>query len=96
MSSGYDDRSHKSASEASDDVRARISNNDDHSPSKYKKSRRDGEKEREFEEDYRAFKETDKGSDRSIDPELIGMMYIDENAALKVDVHQCMLKLNKM
>lgn len=97
MSSDDDDRSRQSASEASDDDRsAPLSRNsdDDHSPSQYKKSRRDEEEERDFEKDHRRFLETDQPP--MVDPDSIGMVNIDREAALKVDVRQCMVRLNKM
>ena len=97
MSSDDDDRSQQSASEASDDDRSaqlsRISD-DYHSPSQYKKSRRDEEEERDFEKDHRRFLETDQPP--MVDPDSIGMVNIDREAALKVDVRQCMVRLNKM
>jgi hypothetical protein len=97
MSSDDDDRSQQSASKASDDDRsAPLSRNgdDDHSPSQYKKSRRDEEEERDFQKDHRRFLETDQPP--MVDPDSIGMMKIDREAALKVDVHKCMVRLNKM
>ena len=89
MSTHDDDSSRASASEASDDDRsARIARNvdDDHSPSQYKKSLRDIEEEREFQEDHRRFIESDHPPE--LDPDSIDMMKIDRKAALKVDVHK--------
>ncbi len=97
MSSDDDDRSRESAPEAIDDdqsVRIAKNGDDDHSPSQYKKSRRDEEEEREFEEDHHKFIETDQPP--QVDPDSIGMMNMDRKAALKVDVHKCMVRLNKM
>jgi hypothetical protein len=97
MSTDYDDSSRQSASEASDDDQsAPLSRNSDydHSPSQYKKSRRDEEEESDFEKDHCRFLETNQPP--MIDPDSIGMMKIDREAALKVDVHKCMFRLNKM
>ncbi len=92
-----DDISRESASEASDNDRsARFSRNtdDDHSQSQYKKSRRDEEEERDFEKDHCRFIETDQPAE--VDPDSIGMIKVVREAALKVYVHKCMVRLHKM
>jgi hypothetical protein len=97
MSSDDDVMSGKSASGSSDyDRSARFSRNsdDDRSPSQCKKSHCDEEEERDFEKDHCRFLETDQPPE--VDQDSIGMMKIDREAALKIDVHKCMVRLNEM